>query len=152
MNPQETNILARLKARADGVIKDRSHGERAGDITPPIPPVVPNPNLVITPKEERKKPSAKVETREVQPELFHRSKRANDGFVTRFTDDEIVDKRKDIATTVEALNMNISMSDHNRICHHYFKRSGARITKDMILEVWASDRRRQKRQNDIMTE
>jgi hypothetical protein len=155
MKPTDnTNVLARLRARAEGVIKDRANSTPALAVSEEIIGTGPfNPARAESPP-PLKTIVTSVATPMQQGELFHRSKRANDGIVTRFTDDEILDKRRDIAAAEVELNMNISMSDHNRICHNFFKRNGTKITKEMVLEVWATDRRRHKRtssQDDRMS-
>lgn len=150
-----THVLARLRARAEGVMSDRASNLQAITPTPEekpkSEPLKPAHELIPPPIASVEAPMPATLKQE---ELFHRSKRSNDGMVTRFTDDEIRDKRRDIAAAELELNMNISMSDHVRITHNYFKRCGAKITKEMVLEVWASDRRRHKRtlrQNDSMS-
>jgi hypothetical protein len=150
MISKETNsVLEKLRARAEGAIQDRASEIKKA--MPPPPAALP---VVVTQARQEFKPKpveASIAPATQQGDLFPRSKRSNDGIVTRFTDDEIREKRQDIASAAMDLNLNITMSDHNRICHNYFKRAGGKITPEMVREVWASDRRRHKRHPDRMS-
>lgn len=150
MKSKETNsILEKLRARVEGAIPDRASDFQP--VNPPPPAVAP---VVVTQVRQEFKPETKLidspaATATQQGNLFPRSKRSDDGVTIRFTDDELQDIRRAILSAAIDLNLNLTLSDHIRICHHYFKRRGAKITPEMVQEVRASDRRRHKKEPGI---